>query len=178
MSGTTAFGPVDGQALRTAMRHFPSGVTALLADGPDGVHGMTANGVCSISLDPPLMLVTLRNQSRMKRLLAGVDGFSINILRASQSEIADRFAGRPVGGAAPPAFARLNDCPVLDGALASLACDVEQRVPSGDHTLVIARVTGIATDAGEPLLFYQGRWAAFPGPHGVFLRIAVRSRRP
>jgi flavin reductase (DIM6/NTAB) family NADH-FMN oxidoreductase RutF/nicotinamidase-related amidase len=170
VSGTTTFPAADGEALRAAMRHFPSGVTVLLTDGPDGVHGMTANGVCSISLDPPLMLVTLRNQSRMKGLLEDARGFSINILRASQSDVADRFAGRPVAEAPAPSFSRLDDCPVLDGALASLACAVEQLVPSGDHTLVIARVTGIGVDSGEPLLFYQGRWAAFPGPQGVFLQ--------
>jgi nicotinamidase-related amidase/flavin reductase (DIM6/NTAB) family NADH-FMN oxidoreductase RutF len=160
---------LDGTQLRAAMRQFPTGVTVLLTQGEADVHGMTANGVCSISLDPPLMMVSLDNRSRMKGHLCAGSRFSINMLRASQSGLADRFAGRPCPDFDAPTIGTLGECPVLDETLASLVCDPEQIVPAGDHTMVIARVREARVDDGEPLIFFEGRWTAFPGRHDIFL---------
>src|SRR5262245_43479252 len=108
---------VEAKRLREAMRVFPTGVTVLLTDTGDGVHGMTANAVTSISLDPPLVLVSLARGAKMEAALVEGKEFSINLLDAHQAPLADRFAGRWSWDRGVDALDSLRATPTLPGSL-------------------------------------------------------------
>jgi nicotinamidase-related amidase/flavin reductase (DIM6/NTAB) family NADH-FMN oxidoreductase RutF len=151
------------------MRVFATGVTVVLTKPGDDVHGMTANAVCSISLDPPLVMLSLDHKTKMHGALEEGATFSINVLEARQSTLADRFAGRFVWSADSVEFDYVGDTPIIGGSLASLTCVVDSRIPAGDHTMVMGRVLDARSSGGTPLIFFNGKWTAFPGPDDVFL---------
>jgi flavin reductase (DIM6/NTAB) family NADH-FMN oxidoreductase RutF/nicotinamidase-related amidase len=162
---------MDGAVLRQAMRAFATGVTVVLTKTGDQTHGMTANAVCSISLDPPLVMLSLDNRARMNAPLVEGTAFSINVLSARQSAVADHFAGRWAWQDDAGEFDSLAETPILNGSLASLACTVETRIPAGDHTMILGRVVEgrVAEETPVPLIFFDGRWTSFPGPEDIFL---------
>ncbi|WP_405736895.1 flavin reductase family protein [Streptomyces sp. NBC_01537] len=136
-------------------------------DGPRGEDvGMTATAFMSVSLEPPLVLVSLREGSRMDEVLERQGRWAVSVLSESQRHIAGRFAMR--GRISDRllfediAYYRgeLSGAPILGGALAVLECETEQRVPAGDHTLVIARVLSAETPSAEggPLAYFRGRY--------------------
>jgi flavin reductase (DIM6/NTAB) family NADH-FMN oxidoreductase RutF len=120
----------------------------------------------SVSLEPPLVLVSLREGSRMDELLERQGRWAVSVLSESQRHIAGRFAMR--GRISDRllfedvAYYRgeLSGAPILGGALAVLECETEQRVPAGDHTLVIGRVLSALTPSAEggPLAYFRGRY--------------------
>lgn len=147
-------------AFRRVMGLFATGVTVLGVEVPDGVHGMTANAVASVSLDPLLVLVCVDRRARTHQLLTPGRPFSINILRQEQEPLSRYFAGAwPYAGPPEFRFQRWGHGPLLVGALASVGCRVESLADGGDHTIVLGRVTGLHPgEAGEPLLFFGGRY--------------------
>ncbi|REE61699.1 flavin reductase (DIM6/NTAB) family NADH-FMN oxidoreductase RutF [Streptomyces sp. 3212.3] len=128
--------------------------------------GMTATAFMSVSLDPPLVLVSLREGSRMDDLLAEQPLWGVSVLAESQRHIAGRFAmkgrisDRLLFEDIP--YTRGEACGALlvGGALATLECSTEQRVPAGDHTLVIGRVLSaeVPSAEGGPLMYFRGRY--------------------
>jgi flavin reductase (DIM6/NTAB) family NADH-FMN oxidoreductase RutF len=162
---------VDIDDFRAAMTRLGAGVVLITAhdseDGPRGEDvGMTATAFMSVSLDPPLVVASIRVASRMDELLERQPRWAVSVLSESQRHIAGRFALR----------GRISDrllfedisyyrgeqsgAPVLGGALAILECETQQRVPAGDHTLVIARVLSARTPSAEggPLTYFRGRY--------------------
>ncbi|GAA3834833.1 flavin reductase family protein [Streptomyces phyllanthi] len=140
---------------------------ALDPEGPPGEDvGMTATSFMSVSLDPPLVMVSLREGSRMDDLLAEQPLWAVSVLSESQRHIAGRFAmkgrlsDRLLFQDVPYVRGVASGAPVLDGALATLECRTEQRVTAGDHTLVIGRVLTAAVPAadGGPLTYFRGRY--------------------
>ena len=166
--------PIDSDRFKQALGHFASGVTVVTVAGDDGPHGMTASAFCSVSLDPPLVLVCVKKGNTMWGKMEHTPGFAINILSAEQEELSNRFAGAIVdeeGNWLPwpedvPRFADLeytegpsSKAPVLAGSLAALDCIHERRVEAGDHTIFIGRVAGassLARGEGDPLVYYAG----------------------
>ncbi|MFJ6935245.1 flavin reductase family protein [Streptomyces sp. NPDC101132] len=139
----------------------------LTDDGPRGEDvGMTATAFMSVSLDPPLVLVSLREGSRMDDLLAEQPLWGASLLSESQRHIAGRFAmkGRISDRLLfeDVAYVRgdASGAPLIGGALATLECRTEQRVTAGDHTLVIGRVLTAALPSAEggPLTYFRGRY--------------------
>ncbi|WP_372504396.1 flavin reductase family protein [Streptomyces murinus] len=139
-------------------------------DDPDapGVEdvGMTATAFLSVSLDPPLVLVSLREGSRMDDLLAEQPLWAVSVLAESQRHIAGRFAmkGRISDRLLfeDIAYTRgeVTHAPLVGGALATLECRTEQRVAAGDHTLVVGRVltARVPSAEGGPLTYFRGRY--------------------
>ncbi|SOD65997.1 NADH-FMN oxidoreductase RutF, flavin reductase (DIM6/NTAB) family [Streptomyces zhaozhouensis] len=134
-------------------------------DGPRGAPaGMTATAFLSVSLDPPLVLVSVRGGSRMDEILEQRDRWAASLLGAEQRPLAGRFAmrgrlsDRLLFREVPHTLGELSGAPLVEGALAALECETESRVEAGDHTLVIGRVlrTALAPEAGGPLLYYRG----------------------
>ncbi|WNC03320.1 flavin reductase family protein [Streptomyces sp. CGMCC 4.7035] len=128
--------------------------------------GMTATAFLSVSLDPPLVLVSLREGSRMDDLLAEQPLWAVSVLSESQRHIAGRFAmkgrisDRLLFEDIPYVRGEVSGAPLVGGALATLECRTEQRVPAGDHTLVIGRVltARVPSADGGPLVYFRGRY--------------------
>jgi flavin reductase (DIM6/NTAB) family NADH-FMN oxidoreductase RutF len=118
---------------------------------------MTANAFVSVSLDPPLVLMSLDNRSNMHRLLPVVGRCGISVLAEDQEILSNHFAGRPVEGL-HVRFSMRRGVPILDGAVAYFVVRVADIHPAGDHTLYICRVEHFETRDEKPLLFFGGRY--------------------
>lgn len=153
------------------MSRLAAGVVLVTAHDPDdGPHGedvgMTATAFMSVSLDPPLVLVSLRNGSRMDDLLAEQPLWGVSVLSENQRHIAGRFAmkgrvsDRLLFEDIPYTRGEVCGALLVTGALATLECRTEQRTVAGDHTLVIGRVlkVGLPSGDGGPLTYFRGRY--------------------
>jgi flavin reductase (DIM6/NTAB) family NADH-FMN oxidoreductase RutF len=149
------------QALRDAFRCHAEGVTIVTAIDQFGNQmGITATGVASVSLDPPLLLFCVSNRSWMVGPLVAGGSFVVHFLAAEQEELARRFASSSTDKFEGVRF-RLSrtGCPRLDGCLASLHCEFQAAHPGGDHTVVVGRVIDVQVGprAGPSLAFFGGR---------------------
>jgi len=156
--------PVDPIAYRSAIGHFATGVAVVTCDGPGGPSGLTTNAVSSLSLDPLLLLVCFDNASRTLEAVHGSGRFAVNVLRAGQEGLAAVFASKRVQAEKFEAVTHRIEhaVPVLDDALAWIACDLRELHPAGDHTIAIGAVTHVWSSPGErePLLFYRGSFGS------------------
>jgi flavin reductase (DIM6/NTAB) family NADH-FMN oxidoreductase RutF len=148
----------DPARFRDAMASLPTGVTIVSAGGVDGPAGATANAVCSLSIEPMLMLACLDRGSRTLRAVQAADRFGISVLHGGQEEIARAFATKaPVPEKwAGIAWSERDGIPAIDDALAWIACDLRDVIAAGDHVIVTGEVRGLQASAGDPLLFYGG----------------------
>ncbi len=142
--------------LRNVMGRFATGVTVVTTTHRDTIHGMTANAFLSVSLRPPLVLVSL-GRCRMSEMLPRTGRYGVSVLASDQEKYAAHFAGQRVADE-DPRFVWENDLPLLDGALAHVGCRVVDVHPAGDHVLWIGEVEHLYHREGEPLLFYTGRF--------------------
>ncbi|MDP8921409.1 MAG: flavin reductase family protein [Chloroflexota bacterium] len=170
----TEFTPRD---LRQACGQFATGVTVVTVRDGDGARGMTANSFTSVSLDPPLVLVSIDCRNRTHEILTLGSPFVVNVLAEAQREWSDRFAGRhgDLQGAFEDVPHRLTDdgVPVLDGSLPVLHCRVDDIHPAGDHCLFIGRVERVECAPGEsPLLFFGGGYQVLAGRDEATARTA------
>ncbi|WP_042432009.1 flavin reductase family protein [Streptacidiphilus anmyonensis] len=151
------------RVLRDCLGRFGTGVTVVTTRHGGTVHGATVNAFTSVSLDPPLVMVSLDRRSRMCGLLADAT-FGVNILGAEQRDLALCFAGlagtRPVDVAWEPAAL----APRLAGCPAYLACTPWAAYDGGDHVLYVGEVREFDVEPGEPLLFHGGRFHELVGP--------------
>ena len=145
-------------AFRRTLGMFATGVTILTARSAEQVHGMTANAFMSVSLRPPLVLVSVDRRARMSNLLHEGVRFGVNVLEAGQSVLSDHFAGRAVDGAEEPRFELVHETPLVEGALAHLVARVVRSYWGGDHSLFLGQVEFARYGEGEPLLFHGGRY--------------------
>ena len=106
-------------AFRRTLGMFATGVTVLTARVGDQVHGMTANAFMSVSLQPPLVLVSIDRRARMSNLLHEGTRIAVNVLEAGQAALSDHFAGRASGDDPEPRFELVHDTPLVEGALRS-----------------------------------------------------------
>lgn len=147
---------VDPRELRNCLGHFTTGVTVVTCHGADAAHGMTINAFTSVSLDPPLILISVDRQTKGCALLQDAP-FTVNILDEGQRDVALHFAGRPqVNLALEWEDGKL--APRLVGCLAYLECEPWQAYDGGDHILFVGRVHQLDYREGEPLLFHTGRF--------------------
>ena len=162
-----AGGPMSAEALsfRAAMGRFATGVTVVTAAGARGPVGMTANAVCSLSLDPLLLLVCFDNQARTLDVVRETGRFGVNVLAAGQEPLARRFASKVAGEKFLGVRHHTHDgIPVLEGAHAWMACRLQDLMPGGDHTIGIGAPTAIEEGGGEPLVWYRGAYGRFGPP--------------
>jgi flavin reductase (DIM6/NTAB) family NADH-FMN oxidoreductase RutF len=152
---------MDVSTYRKVIGHFATGVTVVTTAVDGWLHGMTANAVASVSLDPLLVLVCIDKAARANRQCAEAGRFGINILAWDQEQVARMFAVT-----ARPERHRLRGLPFrigphgtpwIEGCLAYLECDVESRYDGGDHDIFVGRVLhGEVASTKPPLLFYRG----------------------
>lgn len=118
---------------------------------------MTANGFVSVSLDPPLVLVSLHNRSYMHRILPSVGRYGVSVLAEDQEVLSNHFGGSAVDGVHIRFRAR-HGVPLLEGAVAYFVVHVMDAHPAGDHTLYIGRVEHFEARDDKPLIFYAGKY--------------------
>jgi flavin reductase (DIM6/NTAB) family NADH-FMN oxidoreductase RutF len=152
--------PPDPVSFRSAMGMLPTGVTIITAPGPEGPAGATANAVCSLSIDPMLMLACLDRGSRTLLAVQAANRFGVNVLHAGQEEIARSFATKaPVAEKwAGIDWEERGGVPVIESALAFIACDLRDVIAGGDHVIVTGTVTALETTTGDPLVFHDGEY--------------------
>jgi flavin reductase (DIM6/NTAB) family NADH-FMN oxidoreductase RutF len=153
----------DTLRYRQVIGHFPTGVAIVTCNGPDGPTGLTTNAIASVSLEPLLLLVCFDNTSRTLPAVRQSRRFAVNVLRAGQDDLARVFASKRVARQKFDAVTHMDahGVPVLDGALAWLACDLTELHAAGDHTIGIGAVTAAEltrTHPPEPLIWYRGRY--------------------
>ena len=151
----------DPKHFRRTCGQFATGVTVVTTEDSERIHGMTANAFVSVSLDPPLVLVSVDNRSHMHRVLPGVGRYGVSILAEHQEALSTHFAGRPVEGL-DVTFVKRNDVPLIEGALAYFVVQVTDAHPAGDHTLYIGRVEHFECSDDKPLLFCGGKYQRLP----------------
>jgi len=142
------------------MGMLPTGVTVVTATGPDGPAGATANAVCSLSIEPMLMLACLDRGSRTLLAVQAANRFGVSVLHAGQEPIARSFATK-----APVAdkwdgvpWRNRGGIPAIDDALAWVACELRDVIAGGDHVIVTGDVVELEASAGNPLVFHAGEY--------------------
>jgi 3-hydroxy-9,10-secoandrosta-1,3,5(10)-triene-9,17-dione monooxygenase reductase component len=157
--------PVAPDHFRAVMGHFATGVAVVTATGPEGPVGMTANAVCSLSLEPLLLLVCFANGARTLKVVRETERFGVNVLEAGQEALARRFASKRLPEAQKfvgVPHAVHDGIPVLEQGLAWVGCALTDLVPGGDHTIGIGQVQAAETGGRtDPLVWFRGRYGAF-----------------
>ncbi|HEX8682173.1 MAG TPA: flavin reductase family protein [Ardenticatenaceae bacterium] len=154
---------IDIQAFKVAMSQFATGVTVLTTRHEGQNAGITANAFCSVSLDPPLVLVCVDRRLSTHDAIAQSGIFAINILSLLQMEWGDRFAGRY-----PAILDRFDGIefttavtgsPILPGCLSWVDCTLRHAYEGGDHTIFVGEVVAVDVTGGDPpLLYHDRRW--------------------
>ncbi|MEY9847556.1 flavin reductase family protein [Streptacidiphilus sp. MAP5-3] len=168
--------PLDGpeatpEEFRAALGQLASGVVLVTAhdaeDGPRGEDvGMTATAFLSVSLDPPLVLISVREDSRMEDVLSRVETWAVSVLAADQRTTAARFAmkgrvsDRLLFADLPHHRGGQSGSPLVDGALATVECRTVDRISAGDHVLFIGHVleAKVGAPTGGPLTYFRGQY--------------------
>jgi flavin reductase (DIM6/NTAB) family NADH-FMN oxidoreductase RutF len=160
---------VSSELFRRVMGSFPTGITVLTVEREPGqVHGMTANSLVSVSLEPLLILVCIDHNARLLSYLKEQRRFGVNILKDTQRRISEHFA-KPQQDPTEEASLGVHfqwtstGIPLLDDALAHLGCNVAAEYPSGDHTIFVGEVESLELKEGEPLLYHRGKYSNLGG---------------
>jgi flavin reductase (DIM6/NTAB) family NADH-FMN oxidoreductase RutF len=156
--------PIDALLYRKVMSNFATGVTVMTTVAPDGVFGMTANSLTSVSLDPTMLLVCVGRDSLMHDYVGESRVFALSILSSAHQDISALFARedhtperrlttvryRPAG----------TGSPILEDAIAYLDCRVVADYPGGDHTIFVAEVEQAAVLNGQadPLIYFHSQY--------------------
>ena len=159
---------IDPKELRRCLGHFTTGVTVITCHDETGErHGATVNAFTAVSLEPPLVLVSLDRRSKVCGLIESRP-FTVNVLEAAQKELALHFAGRPNQEVC---WASDSGCgaPRLDRTLAHISCTPWRSYDGGDHLLYLGEVQQFHNHPGQPLLFHSGQFHHLGDDHNPLL---------
>ena len=160
---------IDPQQYREVLTRFATGVTVVTTieasdEGPQP-WGTTVNSFTGISLDPPLVMVSIGQERSIHPIIERIGKFGVNILGEGSQALSDCFAGAP-STLPREAFCNADyalgraGLPVLESAIAYLSCEVDRVIEAGDHTMYLGRVveTGCRDEIGWPLLYFRRRY--------------------
>lgn len=149
---------IDPTTYRAVMRHFASGVTVVSHLREGMAAGMTANAFLSVSMEPPLVLVSVRHQSAFNAQVRLGDRYGVNFLAEHQQDLSAHFGGRR-NERLVPRFVDADGVPLLEGSLAHIVARVVDIHPAGDHLLYIGEVEALRCGVeAPPLIFYSGAY--------------------
>ena len=155
------------------MRVYPQGVTVATTQGPSGPTGLTVSSFTSVSLDPPLILISVAKGSAMHDLFHDAKAYAVNFLADDQKSVSDRFAGRTI---AKDRFEGLGfsrgvtGSPIIEGVRAAIECRAWQVYEGGDHSILVGEVVSARTfNSKRPLVYYSQQYtttelAEYPAP--------------
>jgi len=152
--------PVTSEEFRRACGRFATGVTiASVLDRSGAPHGLTVNSFSSVSLEPPLILISLGHKVSVINHFRAAKSFAINVLTAEQQPLSDRFARKGHDRFDGLEWRRgVTEVPLLPGVLATIECDVYKIVPMGDHDLFVGEVMHVTVRDGDPLLYFASSY--------------------
>ncbi len=154
---------VDAKAFKDALSRFASGVTVVTVEDGGEVLGITVSAFISVSLAPPLVLVSVDKRAKSHDAFARVGRFAVSVLAAGQDAISNYYAGWKQPGQTVELARPDMGTPVVPDALAWIDCSLHAAVEAGDHTLFIGRVEGLTVRDGDPLLYFRGRYRELAG---------------
>ena len=163
---------------RKTLGMFVTGVTVITTPSDGKVHGMTANAFMSVSLQPPLVLISVDRRARLNPLLREGTRFGISVLERGQSALSDYYGGRVSAGVTEPRFEIVRDTPLVEGALAHLVARVVRSYWGGDHSLFLGQVEYVRYGEGEPLLFHGGRYERIAADPKLFSALPAELLEP
>ncbi len=145
---------------------LPTGVTVISAFGADGPAGATASAVCSLSLEPMMMLACLDRGSRTLRAVQAADRFAINVLGRGQQPLAEVFATKveQENKWAAAEWREHQGAPVIDDCPVALVCALHDVIAAGDHVIVTGDVIEVESNPGEPLIHHGGFFRGLDSP--------------
>jgi len=155
---------INADEFRSAMGSWPSGVTIITSRVNDEIHGMTVSDFSGASLDPPCALVCASIGSVTTTMIEDGKCFGVNILRADQEDLSNRFAskeGEFTRFEGLETFVATTGAPLLSDALVNLDCRLVALYSAGDHLLCVGEIEEARVRNGEPLLFFRGRYGRF-----------------
>jgi flavin reductase (DIM6/NTAB) family NADH-FMN oxidoreductase RutF len=152
--------PVSSEEFRRACGRFPTGVTiATVLDADGQPHGLTVSSFTSVSLDPPLISICLGHAVSLIDTFRAASLFGINILAEDQHLLSERFARKGHDRFQDVSWSPgESGVPLIDGVLAAIECQVEQRIPAGDHDIFVGRMVATRVRDGAPLLHFSGAY--------------------
>lgn len=152
-------GGLNATEFRQTLGRFTSGVTVVTATDGQTRRGMTASAFVSVSLAPPLILVSVDRRAQMHALLSSesVTHFGVNVLSATQRHLSDHFAGKPGPEESVPWFEH-EGLPLIGGSVAQLVCRRHEVLPAGDHTLFVGFVEYSRYTDDDPLVYFRGQY--------------------
>jgi 3-hydroxy-9,10-secoandrosta-1,3,5(10)-triene-9,17-dione monooxygenase reductase component len=160
------------ELFREVFGRFATGVAVITSSGPAGTGGMTANALCSLSLEPLLVLVCFENGARTLPIVQEAGRFAVNVLSADQEELAGVFASKLPEAEKLDGVPHHSVCglPIIDGTLAWAVCELRELMAGGDHTIAIGETVSLGLGPnhpeGPPLLWFGGRYHAWlDAPH-------------
>jgi flavin reductase (DIM6/NTAB) family NADH-FMN oxidoreductase RutF len=154
--------PDQAAEFRGTLSRFPTGVTVITVLAGDEVHGMTANAFTSVSLQPPLVLVSVDKRARMHRLMRDGEWFGVSVLAHDQDAVSEHYAGR-LGEVRPEhRFTFVRGTPLVERAVAHVVARIVRSYWGGDHSLFLGQVEYAAHVEGRPLLFHRGQYERLP----------------
>ncbi len=150
---------ISADLLKQVMRNWTSGVAIISSHFQGDYHGMTVNSFTSVSVEPPIIVVTLANNTRTCKLVKHSHVLGVTILSSMQKEISDRFAGKLAENENRfqniETFTLSNESPLISGGLGWLNCNVVNEIDLGHSTLFIAEVMDVKIESGDPLLYHD-----------------------
>jgi flavin reductase (DIM6/NTAB) family NADH-FMN oxidoreductase RutF len=153
--------PLDKKSFRQVVGQFPTGVTVVATEVDGKVHGMTANAITSLSLEPLTMLFCVGKKTKMAEFIRRAEGFSVNILREDQQALSTYFAGGWKQETPPPfRFVPWTGGPRLEGCAAAIGCKRAELIEGGDHWIVLGEVVALelGIEPRHPLVFHSGMY--------------------
>lgn len=152
---------VEKADFRRALGHFAAGVTVVTSKFDDATRaGITVTAFSSLSLDPPLVLVCIDRRARIHDRLQIGGNFAVNMMSQEQEFVSRRFASSE-----PDPFREIGyrdgllGAPVIEGAIAAVECRIVERLPGGDHTILVGQVEATHFAEGKPLVYFRGGYA-------------------
>ncbi len=154
---------VTPDSFKTAMRHFPTGVTVVTSVREGQPRGLTVSSFASVSVDPPLVLICINREARSYLYISESKIFCVNILAGDQGQLARRFASKMRDNQFEGVAFETGQtgAAILAGAVAHLECEVAEEHHAGTHSVFIGRVVSCSSRSGSPLGYYNGAFHDF-----------------
>lgn len=158
---------MDVKAFKSAMRHLAAGVSVVTSQRGSHINGMTATAVCSVSTDPPSVLVVVNRSSSSHALISDSGTFAVNFLHERQADLARYFSGNveKCFDGIPHHFGETG-CPLLEACCASMECEIASTCDFGTHSIFVGKVLAVRESAEVPLVYFDARF------HGLGVELA------